>query len=68
MYAPPRDLQLPDSQDPNPSHWLVVSDYETGEQVDRRGPFATQEAAAEAKPSLRERWQGRRYVIRVRSE
>ncbi len=68
MCALPRDLQLPNSQDPNPSYWLVVSDYETGEQVDRRGPFVTQEAAVEDKSALRERWQGRRYVIRVRSE
>ena len=58
----------PESQDPAQHFWLVVTDYESGEEVDRRGPFDAQEAAQEARSALRETWTGKRYLIRIRTE
>jgi len=46
----------------------LVIDYETGADVERRGPFTDQADVDEAVGSLREERKAGRYVIRVRVE
>jgi len=62
------DSHSPDGLGSPTSTWVVAVDYETGAQVERRGPFTNPADIDDARRALRKVWKAGRCVVWVRVE